>query len=199
MKDFKLTATNLRLMLSIGLFVIAALYTVAFSFVSNELKKVAVDVSHKTVDANASQNNLQIAQKIEKDLEEKSEVVERAQSIVADSQSYQYQNQIITDLNDYANRAGITITNIDFSAATPQGAAAATPAAPLTTPVPSGVNSSSVSATLKNPVDYNSLLRFIYSIEQNLTKMQISKVGLSKDSASDGVTSDVFTIEVYIR
>ena len=44
-----------------------------------------------------------------------------------------------------------------------------------------------------------SMLRFVKSIEQNLTKMQISKIGLSKDANSNNVTSDVLTIEVYIR
>jgi hypothetical protein len=119
---------------------------------------------------------------------------------VADSQSYQYQNQIIGDLNDYANKAGIAITSIDFVADTP--AATTTPPAGTRTPTtiaPAGVKSTSVSITLQNPVPYDNMLRFIHSIEQNLTKMQISKIGLAKGSSGNAVTSEILTIQVYIK
>ncbi len=200
-KSLSLTATNLRLILSVSLFLVTILAAIGFYFVNQSLRDVAVDVSHSVIDANASDNNLQTLQKIQRDLTTTKEIVERADSIVADSQSYQYQNQIITDLNDYAKRANITITNMDF-ATTAQGGAAKTPTtsapAPATTPPPAGVKSSSVSVTLKNPINYTNLLRFIKSIEQNLTKMQISRVTLSKDSAG-GISSEAFTIEVYVR
>jgi len=199
MKGKPLTPTGLRLILSISLFVITGIGGVAFSFLNGNLEKVAVDVNHKVVDANASQNNFQTLQSIQRQLEEKKDVVERARSIVADSQSYQYQDQIITDLSDYAKRSNIEITNMDFSAATQTGATPKTTPSALTAPVPTGVKSTSVSVTLKNPVNYNNLLQFIYAIEQNLTKMQVSKVGLSKDATGGGITSDLLTIEVYVR
>jgi hypothetical protein len=56
-----------------------------------------------------------------------------------------------------------------------------------------------VSITLKTPIIYNNMIRFIKSIEQNLTKMQLSKISLAKDAASGGVTSEALTLEVYIR
>jgi hypothetical protein len=199
MKGKPLTPTGLRLILSISLFVITGIGGVAFSFVNETLEKVAIDVNHKAVDASASQNNFQTLQSIQHQLEEKKDVVERARSIVADSQSYQYQDQIITDLSDYAKRSNIEITNMDFSAATQAGAAPKTTPSALTAPTPTGVKSTSVSVTLKNPVNYNNLLQFIYAIEQNLTKMQVSKVGLSKDATGGGITSDLLTIEVYVR
>jgi hypothetical protein len=199
MKGKPLTPTSLRLILSVSLFVVTGIGGVAFSFLNENLARVAVDVNHKVVDASASQNNLQTLQSIQRQLEEKKDVVERARSIVADSQSYQYQDQIITDLSDYAKRSNIEITNMDFSATTQAGAASKTTPSTLTVPVPTGVKSTSVSVTLKNPVVYNNLLQFVYSIEQNLTKMQVSKVGLSKDATGGGITSDLLTIEVYVR
>lgn len=198
MKGKPLTPTSLRLILSLSLFVITGIGGAAFTFISENLMNVAVEVSHKVIDANASQDNLQTLKTIQTQLEQKKDVVERARSIVADSQSYQYQDQIITDLSDYAKRSNIEITNMDFSATTQTGAAATTPSA-LKVPVPSGVKSTSVSITLKNPVNYNNLLQFIYSIEQNLTKMQVSKIGLSKDATGGGITSDLLSIEVYVR
>jgi hypothetical protein len=188
-----LTATRLRLMLSASLAIISVLGVTLIYFANDYLSKVAVEVSHTYVDATASQDNLTTLEKVQTILKENSPVINRASSIVADSQSYQYQDQIITDLNDFAGRTGVTITNVSFSGGT---AGAATPAQP----VPGGLKSTSVVATLKTPVDYYSLLRFIEAVEQNLTKMQISRVSLSKGTATgNDVTSDALTIEVYIR
>jgi hypothetical protein len=189
-----LTASQLRLILAISMFVIALLAAVGFSLINSELKKYAVEVSHVTADAAASRDNLQNLQKIEKQLKEDQDIVQKTNSIVAESQSYQYQDQIITDINDYATKAGIAITDINFAAQT-TAPSATTPS----TPTPSGVKSSTVRVTLKNPINYANLLRFIKSIEQNLTKMQVSSVNLSKDVASGGVSSDILTLQVYVR
>ena len=193
-----LTATMLRAILTATMFAILLLGAFGFGFANSKLHDVAIDVSHTTADASASRNNLQNLQKVEKDLKDKAEVVQRANSIIADSQSYQYQNQIITDINDYAAKAGITITNITFSTTTQPTGTTTQPTTPVT-PTPSGVRSMPVNVTLKNPIDYTSLLRFIKSIEQNLTKMQIAKINLSKDAGKNTVTSDTLTIQVYVR
>lgn len=196
MKKIHLTATKLRLILSGSLFVIILIASVGFSLADGTLQTMASDVSHTTVDATASRDALQTLQKIQQQLSDDKDVVARASSIVAESQSYQYQDQIVNDLNDYAKKAGISITNLDFGATS----TTATPTAPVTTtPTPAGVKSTAVTVTLKNPVNYNSLLHFFSSIEQNLTKMQISKIGISKGNSGNDVSSDILTIQVYIR
>lgn len=196
-KGHSLTATQLRLILSGSMFVIALLAGVGFVFVNSQLKNYAVEVSHVAADANASRDNLQNLQKIETQLKDDQDIVQKTNSIVAESQSYQYQDQIITDINNYASRAGIGITDINFSTqATIAPGAQTTPNTPV---APSGVKSSTVAITLKNPINYENMLRLIRSIEQNLTKMQVSRINLSKDSATNGVTSDILTLQVYIR
>lgn len=197
-KGHAFTAIQLRLLLSVSMFVIATLAGIGFVFVNSQLKQYAVEVSHVAADANASRDNLQNLQAIEKQLQEDQDIVQKTNSIVAESQSYQYQDQIITDINNYASRAGIGITDINFSLQststnTPSGA---TPAPQV---VPSGVKSSSVAITLKNPINYDNLLRFIRSIEENLTKMQVSRINLSRDASTGGVTSDILTLQVYVR
>ncbi|QQG51041.1 MAG: hypothetical protein HZB75_00835 [Candidatus Saccharibacteria bacterium] len=201
MKRKTLTASMLRLYLSLSLFAITLLAGGALYFINEQLRAYAGEVSKVTAEANSSQNNVQALQKVQEELEKNKEVKERARNIVADNQSYQYQNQIITDLNGYAKKAGVTITNIDFSAgstatpttpSTPKSGTTTTPAAP------SGVKSTSASITLKNPVSYTRLLRFIKSIEDNLTKMQISRVGLARGTDNQ-ITSEALSIEVYIR
>jgi hypothetical protein len=199
MKKRQLNATTLRLILAISLFGIAGIGTTVFSIADKMLKASATEASHAVADASASRNNLQNLQKLQQDLVTKKEVVSRAASIVAESQSYEYQNQIINDLNDYASRAGLSIISINFdTAGAAAGGNAATPTAPTT--VVNGVKSTSASIALRNPVDYASILRFIKSIEQNLTKMQISSIGLSQGTDDKkGITSDTLNIEVYIK
>jgi len=188
-----MTATKLRLYLSISLFMIVLLAVAALYFVNDKLQTYATEISQVAAQAQESQNNVQSLQRIQQELASNKSVIERTRDIVADSKSYQYQDQIIKDLNDYAQQSGITITNMDFTAT-----ASTTAPTTSTTSAPTGVKSTSVSVTLKSPVDYISLLRFIRSIEQNLTKMQVSRVSLSK-SENNQVTSEALTIEVYIR
>jgi hypothetical protein len=201
MKKHPLTASGLRIIFLISLFILTLIGSALFWFTNERLKEFATDVNHTVVDASASQSNIQTLQKVQKELADQKDVVDRASSIVAESKSYQYQNQIINDLNDYAAKSGITITNIDFSSGAAPSAATMPKSASPTAPVAPGINgvkSTSVSITLKNPVVYNNMIRFIKSIEQNLTKMQLSKVSLSKN-ATGGVSSEVLTLEVYIR
>lgn len=203
-KQTSLSATRLRLILSISLFAIALIGGVAFAFINGQLKSYAVDISHKVIDANSSRDNVQTLQRIQQELANDKDIIARTNSIVADSQSYVYQDQIVSDLNKYANAAGITITNMDFSASTggtgSTNTSAPTPTTNKTaTPAPSGVKSVSVSVTLKNPVGYENFLRFIRSIEDNLTKMQIQKVSLSKGTSGNDISSDVLTIQVYTK
>ena len=192
-----LKASTLRLIMIVSLFLIAGLAVVMFYFANQELSKVATEVSHVTADAEASQDNLQNLQAVEQKLANEKEAIERVNSIVAESQSYQYQDQILSDLHSYANQSGVTITNINFSGS--GDSTASSSGTPPVSSAPAGLKTTSVSVTIDNPVGYNNLLRFMRSIEQNLTKMQISTVSLSKAESGSQVTSDALTIEVYIR
>jgi hypothetical protein len=198
----KLTPTNLRIILIVSLVLIVALAGVIFYFANTSLRGVATSVSHKVADAEASRNNLENLKKIQKFLDEQKTTIERVNSIVAESQSYQYQDQIIIDLNSYATKAGIVITSINFDAPA-TAAAPATSGATATTPAaaePAGaVKSTFVSVSIQSPVKYESFLKLVKSIEQNLTKMQISKISMSKGTSSSDVTTDTLNIEVYVR
>jgi len=194
----KLTATTLRAVLSFSLLLIILLAAGGFSIANGWLQNLATDVSHATADASASRTTIATLEQLQETLAENRDVIERANNIVAESQSYQYQDQIIQDLNNYAATAGLTLTNFNFSAqdseTTPQeGQEATQDVAP-----PSGINSTLVSVTIKNPVNYDNLLRFFYAIEQNLTKMQITNISLTSGDGND-VTSEALVIEVYIR
>lgn len=218
MKKQGLTPVKLRLILSIMLFVTIGVSGGLFYFANSQLTTVANDVSHTAADAKASQNNIQALQTIQKELIKQQNTIKQVDNITADSQSYNYQNQIINDLNTYANRSGITITNIDFAAsssAASGGTSAPSAAAPAAgsnaTTAPAGAAASgtegavsglklaTISITLKTPIDYKSLLNFFNMIEQSLPKLQIAKVNLAKTTQGNGVTSEVLSIAVYIH
>lgn len=192
MKNGSLTAVRLRLILSISLIAIALAGAAGFAAIHSMLLTTAETVSKTSADATASGNNLQALQRVEQELETYQSVVNRSTQIVADSRNYQYQNQIINDLNSYAQRSGVTVTNIDFSAE----ANAASGNSNSITP-PAGLRAATISIALQNPMPYGNILRFIKSIENNLTQMQIARVSISQ--AEGGVASDALSITIFVR
>lgn len=221
----KMTAAQLRIILSIAMIVILAAGVGIFKIGQSKLSDVAQSVAETGAQADAGQQNLQQLATTKQSLKDNADVVRKASEMVAESKSYQYQNQIVTDLDRFASSAGITITNITFDSSTSSGSAggtaagaapttpAATPSAGATGPaaagsagmagaVPGGAAAPSlktVSATISfdNPVNYKNFLQFIHDIEQNLTKMQLKSLSLSQ--ADGGVSSDSLTLEVYIK
>lgn len=200
----KMTATKLRIILSVIIFLIAAMSIAGFAFLSGSLKQYADEVSKINGEAQASDTNIQSLQKTQAELEKYKDTAVRAQSIVSESASYQYQDQITRDLNNYAAQAGLAITGFTFdstaTAAAPAAPTTGTAATPEVTAAPAGLNSKTVTIQLESSVPYKSLLTFMNMIEGNLTKMQIAKVTLSKSSDNDeNVAGQTLAIEVYVK
>lgn len=209
-KDTKkeLSASNLRIILSLSLAVILLAMAGGFYFAYSFLHERAVEVSKTQSEASSSDAQIRQLISLEEQLKKNQSAVKKARQIVAESQSYQYQNQIINDLTTYANQAGISISAFNFQ----DTAAAASPTAPTppstgdqsaanqppTTPSPS-LKSTSVSVQLAPNIRYQNLLHFVHLIEQNLTRMQISELSLTKGESNDTVGAQTLNIEVYIR
>jgi hypothetical protein len=223
MKTSTMTAVKLRLILiaALGLVMIAggALFSFGYSLLSDKAK----ETSEVATQASSSNTKIQQLNATKKLLDSNTKAVERASKIVANSESYVYQDQIIDDLNRIANKSGIQILDITFTDATVTGGANSATAAPAagassssaaTTPTAGGaagapaalspgVKAVSASVKISEKVQYDKMLDFLYAVEQNLTKMSISKVSLRKaDGLVDGkpaVSTDQLTIEVYMR
>lgn len=191
----RLTATRLRMILSGSIVVIAIIISIGFYFMQSYLYTFAVDVSHKTEDASTSGNDIATWQRLKQQLSEEEATIQRTASIVADSKSYEYQDQIIQELNTYAARAGIGITSFTFASSGASSAGAAATAVPTI----SGIKSTTVSIALTSPTKYKSLMTFVHSIEQNLTKMQLGSIALSKGRMADEVSINTLELEVYIK
>lgn len=196
-----LTPTKLRLVLiaTIGILVVVA--AVGFWLFRSYLIEYSGNVRAAAKEANVSSNDIANLQKLKTQLEDDKVAVTRTKNIVADSQSYQYQDQIINDLGVYAKSSGVVISAYNFTSdsATTTANSSSTGATAPQTASPTGLKSTSVSITLKNPVDYKSVIKFIHSIEANLTKMQLSGVSLTRADTKEQVTANPLTIEVYIR
>lgn len=208
-----LTALKLRAILVASLFLILAIIVGIFYVGRQQLSVIATSVNHANADADASANNLSTLQKLQKTLAANQSVIDRATKLDAASVGYDYQNQILNDLATYGHQTGVTFTGADFSVATAAAPAAsvvspgttqsgaaspATSGAPATGAAP--VKTVTVTVTLDNPVSYTSLLNFIHAIEQNLPKMQIARLNISRDTKDPTkVTVTSFGIEMYTK
>ena len=211
MKD-KLTPVTLRAILFFSMFAIVAMFSAALILGYRAIADFSEEVSQVSAQAETSNSSLNNLVQTKNELEKNRDVVERASQIVSESKSYVYQDQIISDLNQYAQASGVVITNITFgdtqtTSPSSSGSPAADPStagvAPLAPGAPAGVKSRSATITLDNPVRYESMLNFLHLIEQSLFRMKISQVSLSsstdENSTGDLVNSNALTIEVYIR
>lgn len=193
------TAVRLRLVLLSILGLLVVIATIIGFFGTQYLQGQATVIQQVVYDAANGDQKLLRIQELAAQLDNNQEAVARAQQIVAESKSYQYQDVIIKDLQAIAKRANITISNFDFTASSTQANKSGSKAAASS----SGLRSTMVNISLDNPVNYRNLLTFLHYIEQNLTKMQVASVGLSGVTGSEGggndVTTNTLTIEVYIR
>lgn len=134
-----------------------------------------------------SSSDIQKAAQLQSYLKSHAEEVARATSIVNDTKAYQYQNQIVEDINRYAASAGVTILGFDFPIV---------PSASKAT----GVKTLDAIITLQSPVQYTSYLTFLKLIEQNLTKMQITEMKLKAHSTNpEFIDAQTLAIQVYTR
>lgn len=186
-----LTPVKLRVILSLSLVALLVAGIGLFMVGYGKLKTFATTTQDISAKAQASQSTVRDLTATEKFLKQNSDAVERASLLVSESTQYVYQDQIIKDINKYATDAGLQVTTISFAAPTTVAVGAA---------APNGVKSMTATVALKNPANYVSMLNFIHYIEKSLFRMQISQVSMSASSDDPNkVTSDILTIEVYVR
>lgn len=208
-----LTASRLRLLLSAAIALIVLGGIGIFYLTYAQLSKIAAETGEKAASAKQSQSTVSRLKALQTDLESKKDLIDLTSLITADSQNYAYQDRLVNDLTIYASRANLKIKTISFTSqtsSTPAPAAAAAPdttgageaaatteaAAPATQSA--ALNKATVDITLESPVNYRDLLNFLHYIEQNLTKLKVSKVSMTKSDV-DNVTIDVLNLEVYIK
>ena len=197
-----MSASRLRMLLSVGIVGIVAAVAGGFFYAQQNLSAYASEISKLNADAESGDTNVQTLKNLQKRLAQEQATIRNARSIVADSATYS--DQVIGDITRIAAESGVEITSFGFVDASGTSSGTTAPAAAPVTPTtptaagPSGVTKKVVSVTLKSPLRYSNLMNFIRSIESNDLKMQFASVNMTKDEG-DMVATQTFSIEVYVR
>lgn len=198
---FVLKPTTFRILLIVSLLVIAAAGVGSFVFGHQEIVKYAEETRKLNTEAQASSNELQALSSLKSKLDNSKSDVKRAEQIVSTSKKYHYQDQIVSDIENHANSAGIKIASIDFSANESKSSSSSSSSSSSTNakkPAPDGFKSVTATVNLSNPVSYEQAYIFLRSLEQGLFRMQISNLALAKDD-NNGITVSALTLEVYTK
>lgn len=188
-KSFQFTPKTVSLLL-IATIVLLVIGAAAGSWLmQSALSAQVTDADHAKINADLSQTELQRSKTLETYLDENRAAIEKAKSVVSDTQTYQYQNQIVNDIESYANKSGVTVLSYSFPVDTAAAKSDAT-----------GLKSVSATIGFKSPLQYSNYLRFIKYIEQNITKMQITDLTLSPDQNNgNNIEGTSITLKVYVR
>lgn len=166
----------------------------AYSFLS----KTSEEVGKMQTEAIAVDAKIQSLLASKSQLDHNSDTVKKAKNIVSESKLYQYQNQIIQDLNTYADRAGIPIKAFSFQNEPTTSAKTAT-SSKRTPASPAGVKSTFVSIQLGDHIDYTKFLHFLSLIEKNVTRMQLLGVSISRGANNHEISIQSLEVKVYTR
>lgn len=231
MKSKGISAALLEKILLFVIVLILGITIAIYSFLSGFVKSQANIASESVAKANASQEDIDDLNKSYRWLQENPSVVEKTNKIVAEASQYKYQDQVILDLESYAKQSGLNVVRYKFSetAAVPTTSPSTGSTAPATTPpaaaapaaggapaagaastntTPSGLTVATIDIGLDEGVSYRNLLLFMKKIEQNVTRIQINAISISRggdDDPStgsdhkDSVSISTFTISVFIN
>jgi len=143
----------------------------------NDLRTFALEVNHSIADANASGTQVQSLQKLKGQLSESEALIAKANQMFATPTNYQ--SVALTDINNYASAAGLTIAKTSFDETT----------------------LGTMTVGLKAPVSYNKLIQFMSSLEGNIPKMHVSDITVEhiKGGTSDSVMVSDIKIMIAIR
>lgn len=210
-----LDARKFRYVLFAILLVLIAVGSSGFTFLTSQLREYAAETARLRQESSASSTRVSYLKSMREYLDSHKEDTARAKSIVTDSAKYKYQDQFIREILSFARKSGVNVTDFNFTtnnnpAGSPPAQAGQTPSTPganaspgatASPAAPSGFSPTTVNVKIDTPVNYRNLLRFMRYIENNITKMQISSVGLSvgESGGRDSVTTNAFDIEVYLR
>lgn len=192
MGNFKMTAVTLQYGL-IALIVLLVGGIIGIFFLAQTvMSEKALSTDHYRTDAELAQEEIVRLQQLRTILKNEQNTIEKTARIVAQSQEYQFQDQVINDVTAYAKQNNIEVLSFDFGAkpgAAPQGAASG-----------STQTKTIVTVQLNNDIPYDSLLKFLKSLEQNITKMQLTGIALQPNVTKPNlILAPTIELEVFLR
>lgn len=196
----KMQATATRNVLAFMLVIVIIGSAVGFYFGLQLIKGYSLDVAHTVTDSKASDKNTVSLSQLKQELTNSQSLTTKATQLFSTPATYQA--QATKDITKYAEEAGVTISSIDSS----PSSEAVSPSGPRVNGGPGAggnpiTNNSTEFVTLKSPVSYMNLLKFLDAIEGNLPKMQITDLTLERPTSPSGdmVTANKITITVATR
>ncbi len=184
-----MTAQRLRLFLVVGFVVLLVGCGFGVWWLQGLLAQKAGEADHARIDAAVAEQKLEELKRLQGLLEKQKDVVARADQIAATAQAYQYQDQVIQDINVYAARHGITVSTYDFSSAAPSGSKA-----------PDGTTLTPFSVTLKGSIPFVTFMAFLSDLENNLTKIQVSSLNLAPNAKNPQlIDNPTLSSAVYLK
>ena len=193
-----LNASIARIILSLLLLIILSAMVGLVIFAYSFLSKTSEEVGKMQTEAIAVDAKIQSLLASKSQLDRNSDTVKKAKNIVSESKLYQYKNQIIKDLNTYADRAGIPIKAFSFQNE-PTTSAKTAKSSKRTPASPAGVKSTFVSIQLGDHIDYTKFLHFLSLIEKNVTRMQLLGVSISRGANNHEISIQSLEVKVYTR
>lgn len=189
LKKMHLTSTTVSWLLISAIILLVIGVGVGSWLMQGMLSSQVIETDHARIDADLSRTELQRSKSLQTYLDQNKAAIEKTNAVVSETKAYQYQNQIVNDIETYASKAGVIILGYSF----PQDTAVAKPDS-------TGLKSVSASLTLQTPLSYVNYLRFLKYIEQNITKMQITNLTLTPDpDNANNIKSTSITLKVYVR
>jgi hypothetical protein len=177
-KPFK--PQNLQVLLSVLLAVVIIGGGALFYFGLTMVRDYSIEVNHRLQDATASSDQIKQLQLLKGQISQSESLITKADQLFASPSNYQ--TQTLTDLKNYANQVGLTISSTNFDDPTTTG-------------------SYGVTITLAAPVSYKKLIQFLTLVEGNLPKMQVTAVNLKHTPSgnSDSVDAGPIKINISVR
>lgn len=221
MKNKGMSASVVEKILILVVVVIFCATVAVYHFLSSFAKSQAVAANHSMITAQSSQKDIESLQKSYEWIQKNPDVVEKTGQVVADASEYKYQNQVIKDIESFAQQVGLNITRYTFSesaageTATGSGSSSApapsessgSGAAATTAPAagaaasgpPAGLVETAIDIGFEEEVPYTKALQFIKKIEQNVTRMQITSLSLAPVEDDPSKVTLTMTISVFIN
>ena len=186
-----MNALKLRLILVIGFVLLLSALGAGVWWLHGMLASRVARTDHARIDSEMAQLDLEKLRSLETQLERQKDIVERAAQIAATASNYQYQDQVVKDLEAYAKRHNVTIAGFDFAAAQTAGSSTSSPAGTIRTPF---------SVSLRGPLSFDKFMNFIRDIENNLTKIQVSSLSLTPITDDPKMVSNPsLSLVVYLK
>ncbi len=186
--SFQLNAASLQYVLIAAIILCITGIVGIFIMAQSILVEKAISTDHAKIDAELSQDEIIRLQRLRSSLKDEKATIDKTAKIVAESQQYTYQDQVINDITAFAAQTGVKITGFDFSKK------------PTATTDKSLPQKTIVTVTTDKSIDYTALLRFIKLIERNITKMQLTGLSIRPDMQNPAVVlGPIIELEVYLR